>query len=516
MPSDRPNAVALPLALVVCVLLIVGVAATPRVAVGEPPTVTAPQDPAAGEAALALDRPTRRLIQQELRNEGFDPGTPDGLFGPRSRAAIRDWQQSRGASPTGYLSGAEAELLRTAAAPPPAAPEALPPLEVVPAVAPTASSAAAAPASAPTETDPSPPSPATVAAEEVDPQNAAATNIRPGTRVSGRDATVQLPPEILVDRHLVRAERLLAAGDPDAALEAMNAVRALREEHDLVLQNDFDFRYAQVAYAAGQTDTAIASLNAYLVAAGREGGFYREALELLDSAEVRLDREAAERRRARRRTEAERRRAEAERLRAARWPPGHVFRDCEMCPEMVVLPGSVVALGRYEVTLGEYRAFASATGGGAGRGCSNVFTDSDDDDHSWRNPGFPQTDRHPVTCLSWDDAQLYVSWLSRTTGARYRLPLWEELFAAAEISDPGCHRGRESTCPVGTYEPNGLGLSDLVGNLWEWTSRCSERGCHRRMLHGSAWGVSLITRGTDGSTDLRWAAAGLRVARTLE
>ena len=96
---------------------------------------------------------------------------------------------------------------------------------------------------------------------------------------------VQLPPEILLDRHLLRAERLLAGGDPAGALEAMNDILALREEHDLVLQDDFNFQYAQVAYAAGRTETAIASLNEYLVAAGRPGEFYREALELLDSAE---------------------------------------------------------------------------------------------------------------------------------------------------------------------------------------------------------------------------------------
>ena len=114
-----------------------------------------------------------------------------------------------------------------------------------------------------------------------------------------------------------------------------------------MLQEDFNFRYAQVAYEAARTETAIAALNEYLVATGREGEFYREALELLDAAELRLEREEADRRRARRR-------AEAKRRRVARWPPGHVFRDCETCPEMVVLPGSAVALGRYEVTLGEY------------------------------------------------------------------------------------------------------------------------------------------------------------------
>ena len=239
--------VTLPLAFVVCVLVATGVVATPSVAVGESLAVTAPQDSAAGEASLALDRPTRRLIQQGLRNEGFDPGTPDGLFGPRTRAAIREWQHSRGASSTGYLNGAEAELLRTATAPPAAAPDAPPPPEVVPAAGPTASSAAAAPASTPTETDPGPPSPATVAAEEVDPQNAAETNTQQRPRARGADGTVQLPPEILVD--LLRAERLLADGDPAAGREALNEILALQEEH------------AQVAHAA-----AIASLNEYLAA----------------------------------------------------------------------------------------------------------------------------------------------------------------------------------------------------------------------------------------------------------
>ena len=79
-------------------------------------------------------------------------------------------------------------------------------------------------------------------------------------------------------------------------------------------------------------------------------------------------------------------------------------------------------------------ALEARTGGAADTGCDDPFTD-DDDDHSWQNPGFlgsPQTDRHPVTCVSWDDAQTYLSWLSQTTGAAYRLPSAEELAAAAE------------------------------------------------------------------------------------
>ena len=449
MPSDKRTAAL----LIVWVLAGAGVAATPGVAVGESLLAATPQDPAAVEASLELQRPTRRLIQQGLRNEGFDPGTPDGLFGPRTRAAIREWQQSRGASPTGYLNGAEAELLRTAAAPPPAVPEASPPLEAVADVDPRA---AAETASTPAETDPSPASPATVAVEEVDPQNAAETNTQPSTRARDADGTVQLPPEILVDRHLLRAERLLAAGDPADALEAMNEILALQEEHDLVLQDRFDFEYAQVAYAAGRTETAIASANHYLVSAGREGEFYREALELLDSAEVRLEREALELRRA----EAARRRAEAERRRAARWPPGHVFRDCETCPEMVVLPGSAVALGRYEVTVGEYRAFASATGGAAAIGCRGNYSlrSTNDSERSWRNPGFPQTDRHPVTCMSWDDAQAYMSWLRETTGAGYRLPTYEEslvshIFRPTSATTGGQERSRDPVAAASRIDP---------------------------------------------------------------
>ena len=81
--------------------------------------VTAAQDPASVEAALGLDRPTRRVLQQGLRHEGFDPGVPDGLFGPRTRAAIRAWQAAREETRTGYLDSDQAAVLRAAAVPRP-------------------------------------------------------------------------------------------------------------------------------------------------------------------------------------------------------------------------------------------------------------------------------------------------------------------------------------------------------------------------------------------------------------
>ena len=78
--------------------------------------VTAAQDAAAVEAALGLDRPRRRLIQERLRNKGFDPGAPDGMFGPRTRDAIRRWQEAQDAPATGYLDGEQAELLSASGA----------------------------------------------------------------------------------------------------------------------------------------------------------------------------------------------------------------------------------------------------------------------------------------------------------------------------------------------------------------------------------------------------------------
>ena len=88
-------------------------------------------------------------------------------------------------------------------------------------------------------------------------------------------ALAQLPPEIMVDRHLVRAMRLLTGEDSEAVLAALDAIVALQGKHDLELPDEFDFKYAEAAFAAGRTRAAIDSLNDYLMGAGRSGELYR-------------------------------------------------------------------------------------------------------------------------------------------------------------------------------------------------------------------------------------------------
>ena len=368
--------------------------------------------PAAVEAALGLDRASRRTVQRGLSGAGFSAGTPDGVFGPSTRSAIRAWQASRGSAPTGYLDAALLSAL--------------------------------------------------------------------GTPAGG-------------------------AGSPDAsltaaALQAETALwQSIQSRPTVAMYEAYLAQYPNGTFAA-VARLAAAALRADPPPASRPTGAVGPPSRPADRRWV--EREAAER-------EAEAPR-QAEREAEAR-RPGRVFRDCPECPEMVVLAGGVVAMGRYEVTVGEYRAFVSATGG----------TGNDE----WRDTWFAQTDRQPVVNVSWDDAQEYLSWLSRRTGARYRLPTEAEWERAASGSQPGCDRlGRgmmsNRTCPVGQHGTNAAGLSDMVGNVWEWTSDCWEGDCGRRVLRGgsSSSPAEFLRLGARhrGTSALRLSSFGFRVSRTLD
>ena len=386
------------------------------------------------EEALGLDRTARRRIQEGLLFAGFDPGGADGLFGPRTRAAIRRWQSARGARATGYLDGAAAEALRSA--------------DAEPAV--------------------------TVA-------------------VAGESPALPAVP----------ASQQPAAGQPSPALGAMAELEGLFWQSIMNSTDPADFEAYLRQFPSGVFRTLAQNRLGALRAPTETASRARAGGDGASASEARVSAPSAE--------------ISGTTAGDARRRPGEVFRDCEVCPEMVVMPGGSLALGRYEVTVGEYRAFASATGVRGGSRCFNMGGQV-----SWRDPGFPQTDRHPVSCMSWTDAQAYALWLSGTTGSTYRLPTEEEWERAAAGSRPGCHReetGVHSTCPVGSYGANRVGLSDMAGNVGEWTLGCWEGDCGQRVLRGGSWGSSRefvrpSTRAGDEGRGFR-LYYGFRVARTL-
>lgn len=158
------------------------------------------------------------------------------------------------------------------------------------------------------------------------------------------------------------------------------------------------------------------------------------------------------------------------------------------------------ALGRYPVTVGEWRAFVEATDW------------QPDGDVNWAAPGFAQSELHPVVGVSWLDAQRYLAWLSERTGQRYRLPSeaeWEYACRAGtrtafsfgdsistELANydgnftyNGGVRGeyRRGTTAVTQFAPNPWGLHDMHGNVWEWVQDVMHDSYEGAPLDGSAW-----------------------------
>ncbi len=254
--------------------------------------------------------------------------------------------------------------------------------------------------------------------------------------------------------------------------------------------------------------------------------------------------------------------------------PGSIFRDCPDCPEMVVLPAGTFnmgsspaekswavthgatpdsvsdespqhsaslrsfALGKYDVTRGQYAAFVRETGYSAGDGCGHDGEKWDKQAGvSWRNPGFNQTARDPVVCVSWHDARAYISWLngklrprgSASADGPYRLPSeseWEYAARAGSTSrlwwsdddtraaDYAWYKGNSGghTHPVGSKSANPFGLYDMAGNVWQWTQDCYVESYANAPTDGSAVEVADTCMRVDRGGSWYYASWLLRAA----
>ncbi len=273
--------------------------------------------------------------------------------------------------------------------------------------------------------------------------------------------------------------------------------------------------------------------------------------------------------------------------------PRDEFQDCDSCPRMIVIPAGAYergateeelaklgvpsdrtalhspkhtvvidrpfALGKFKVTRREFAAFLGDSDYKMPKGC--YYHDGQqwklDAAQSWETTRFAQTDRDPVLCVSSDDMQAYLGWLSRKTGRRYRLPSeteWEhaarggtrtpyywgesladvclhenvgdlsakERFAWRDSGVP-CRDNHVFTSPAGSFRPNPYGLFDIAGNAREVLADCRTQSyenaprdsaasragdCSQRTARAVHWGTRDVWRVWIGTRD--WVHAGSR------
>lgn len=193
-------------------------------------------------------------------------------------------------------------------------------------------------------------------------------------------------------------------------------------------------------------------------------------------------------------------------------------------------------MGQYEVTFAEYDQYVRLTGS---------YEPSDND---WGRKN------RPVIKVSLKDANVYARWLSVATGKQYRLPTeseWEyaarsggkdETWAGTSDEKQLADYAVYNTMPteeVGSKKPNGLGLYDMTGNVWEWVEDCwhedyngaptdgsawvetfFEDKCRQRVVRGGAWGEKpgnlRASMRVSASPDFRHAILGFRLVQDLE
>jgi formylglycine-generating enzyme required for sulfatase activity len=222
-------------------------------------------------------------------------------------------------------------------------------------------------------------------------------------------------------------------------------------------------------------------------------------------------------------------------------PDSDIDADPDERPQHSVQITKPFYLGVHEVTRGQFRRFVDATGyrtdaetdGKGGQGWNGNDNFEQAPTYTWLNPGFQQTDEHPVVLVSWNDAVAFCAWLSRNESKTYRLPTeaeWEYacragtttkyfcgddpegLAAVANVADGTAREvfpawrptiaardGFIHTAPVGQFHPNAFGLYDMHGNAHEWCRDSYEGRYYRRSPRidpsGPSQGAMRVFRG---------------------
>lgn len=243
-------------------------------------------------------------------------------------------------------------------------------------------------------------------------------------------------------------------------------------------------------------------------------------------------------------------------------PPEHANKEepfvNSLGMKFVPVPGTGVLFSVWDTRVGDFLAYAEATeykqkgGIGVWRGAQWEL----DKNASWESPGFAQGEDYPVVGVGWEEAEAFCDWLThkeRSEGKigpsqEYRLPTDKEWSAACAgkkyawgdqwppPKDVGNYDpslgvdSYENTSPCGQFEANNLGLYDIGGNVWQWTStRYSraddnvlkeypwlEAGQAFRTVRGASWrdgapeSMRSVSRGGGGRPKVRLSNVGFR------
>jgi formylglycine-generating enzyme required for sulfatase activity len=255
---------------------------------------------------------------------------------------------------------------------------------------------------------------------------------------------------------------------------------------------------------------------------------------------------------------------------ALKGDPNKSFRECapkqqdkDHCPDMVVIPAGSFMMGRPATKKGFANEVPQHTVTIAKPFAVSKFKLTFDEWDTCARYGDCRQDvkdfgfgrgQRPVIEVTWDDAHQYVAWLSKMTGEPYRLLTeaeheyarragtttaypWGDDIGTNKANCDGCGSqwDKKQTAPVGSFAPNGFGLFDMVGNVWEWVEDCYHDNYDGAPTDGSAWieGSDCktgVVRGGSwfnppeilyaayrrrGSSVIRVDNLGFRVARTL-